>query len=139
MDLLLKARAIREGSSKNGQEQEWDEDCSSVLQKFPPQLRNRIENILSQKQEVSTQEKQKVVQQKKKPQPFSFEDRAVREREAKKKARVPLGTKKKNDQVKETEIPAVTEAVQLTPRSKHEHVTRCEMCLPSHGPHTSHP
>ena len=121
MDLLLKARAGKEGGKT-----EWDDDSSSVLQKFPPQLRNRIESILSQKQTPvennagGNKTREKAKSKSDKPQAFSFEDRAARERDSKKKT--PVVTTQKAPV--EPKVPVLSDAVQLSPRSKHEHVTR---------------
>jgi hypothetical protein len=110
MEWLLRERLLASDDSA------WDADCQSVLSKFPPALKSRIENILVSKEEPLPQAQQ------------SAKDLIAERIKGKISARKPSQgartIRPKVETAADQEVAPRAAAVQMSPRSKQEHVSR---------------
>ena len=113
----------------------WDEDCSAVLAKFPPQLRNRISEILTEKGTLPVVKETKTdslqIQKPPKGGGVPVQPPLLRAETDVKKTKFGLELQPKrsvcDDKAAHTVVmpsSAGSEAADLTPNSKREHVTR---------------
>ena len=107
----------------------WDDDCATVLQKFPVHLRNRIEGILVQHDVVGNVESSGDEE----TLPIGYGDHgsepetrpAYRGAYSACQSEAPVASHSMLDMGHSMDrVPSLPKAAQLTPRSKQQHVSR---------------